>query len=184
MVKTAGFLSVIGLFALSLPAQPCSASNYSAAGYKIHYTGKKPLPLGDTLVPYDVMHIVTAVVKSLGSFDGQAVADLYTPNAVIADDEAPYSWNGPTAGIQWVSAVEKACKNIGLTKLKSTIQPVNVFQQSAGNVYLAVPVVFTGNLPGKQTFSVEGVFSFVLRLANGKWLIKSQTWTAKKAIQQ
>src|ERR1700753_1583130 len=102
----------------------------------------------DTIPPSNIMDVVMAAINSLNSFDIAAVAELYTPNAVVADDEAPYSWNGPTAGVQWGNDGEKACKNNSLTKLKADIQPINVFQQSADNVYIVVPVNFTGNLPG------------------------------------
>jgi len=128
------------------------------------------------------MDIVTAVIYSLNTFNIEKVADLYTPNAVVADDEPPYSWNGPTAGIQWVNAVEKVCKDNRLTRLKGTIEAVNVFQQRADNFYIVVPVSFTGNLPGKQSFSADGAFTFVLRMVNGKWMIKSQVWMPKKGM--
>ena len=136
----------------------------------------------DTVPPAYVMEVVTTAINAINSFNIDAVANLYTPNAVVADDEAPYSWNGPTAGIQWLNAVEKACKDNRVTKLKGTIEPVNVFQQSADNVYVVIPVSFTGKLPGKQNFSVKGAFAFVLRQENGKWLIKSQAWLQRKAI--
>jgi len=134
------------------------------------------------LPPGEIMDVVTTVVYSLNTFSIEKVADLYTPNAVIADDDPPYSWNGPTAGIQWVNAVEQVCKDNRLTKLKGTIEPINVFQQKADNVYLVVPVIYTGDLPGKQTFTSKGAFTFVLRLINGRWLIKSQVWMPKTGM--
>ena len=110
------------------------------------------------------------------------VANLYkTPNAVVADDEPPYSWNGPTAGVQWVNAVEKTCKDNKLTKLKATIEPINIYQQTGDNTYIVVPVSYTGELPGKVRFSAKGAFTFVLRMEDGKWLIKSVcAWMPKK----
>jgi hypothetical protein len=136
----------------------------------------------DTVPPADVMDIVKAAVYSLNTFSIEKVADLYTPNAVIADDEPPYSWNGPTAGIQWVNAVEQVCKDNRLTKLKGTIESINVFQQTTDNVYIVVPVNYSGELPGKTHFTSRGAFTFVLRMINGKWMIKSQAWMPKKGM--
>ena len=144
--------------------------------------GSNAVTVADTIPPSDVMDAVTAAIEAINSFELKAVADLYTPNAVIADDEAPYSWNGPTAGVQWINAIERACKSNRLTNLKGTIEPINFFQQSEDNFYIVVPVSFAGNLPGKRHFSVKGAFTFVLRQENGKWLIKSQTWMQQKAI--
>ncbi len=144
------------------------------------YTGR--VILSDTVPPAEVVDIVTAVIYSINNFNIEKVADLYTPNAVVADDEPPYSWNGPTAGVQWVNAVEQACKDNRLTKLKGNIEAINVFHQTAENVYVVVAVTYTGDLPRKQIFKVEGAFTFVLRMIDGKWLIKSQVWMPKKAL--
>jgi len=150
--------------------------------YKTTEINKYPAHVADTIPPDDVMEVITAIINSTNSFNIEAVANLYTPNAVISDDEPPYSWNGPTAGIQWVNAVEKACKDNQLTKLKGTIEPINLYQLREDNIYIVVPVNYTGNLPGKRHFAVKGAFTFVLRNINGKWLIKSQTWMQEKGI--
>jgi hypothetical protein len=138
--------------------------------------------LTDTVPPGEVMEVVNTAINSLNNFNIEVVANLYTPNAVIADDEPPYSWNGPTAGVQWVNAVERACRENSLTKLKGAVGKVNVYQQSDGDAYLVVPVSFTGNLPGKVAFEADGAFTFVLRMINGKWMIKSQVWIPRKGM--
>jgi ketosteroid isomerase-like protein len=136
----------------------------------------------DSIPPPEVMEAVEAAIYACNNFKIESVAGLYTPNAVVTDDEPPYSWNGPTAGIQWINSVENACKELHITKLKATINPVNIFHQSADNVYLVVPVSYTGNLPGKAKYTARGAFTFVLRLVNGKWMIKSQAWMPGKGV--
>jgi len=182
MVKRFRFLLAFGLLTALL-----LVNTYHANANKIRFEPHAKLHSStisviDTIPPSDIMDVVTAAINAVNSFDISAVADLYTPNAVVADDEAPYSWNGPTAGVQWVNAVEKACKDNRITKLKGVIEPINVYQLSADNCYVVVPVNYTGNLPDKQRFSVKGAFTFVLRQENGKWLIKSQAWMQRKAI--
>jgi ketosteroid isomerase-like protein len=136
----------------------------------------------DTIPNADVMEVLRIAIYAVNDFNIQAVANLYTPNAVVADDEPPYSWNGPTAGIQWINAVEKTVKDFKITKFKGSIEPVNVYQQTADNVYVVVPVIYSGNLPGSDHFSARGAFAFVLRLINDKWLIKSQVWMPEKGM--
>ena len=136
----------------------------------------------DTIPPADIMEVITKAIYSTNNFNIDAVADLYTPNALVADDEPPYSWNGPTAGVQWVNAVEQVCKDNKLTKLKGSIESIKVFQQTSDNVYVIVPVSYTGNLEGRPRFSAKGAFTFVLRLVNGKWMIKSQVWMPKSGM--
>jgi ketosteroid isomerase-like protein len=182
MVRCFRFLSAFGLFTaiLIIKVSPAHAGEIRP----VRNLDSRPnaLSVADTLAPSGVMDIVTKAIYALNSFDIAAVANLYTPNAVVADDEPPYSWNGPTAGVQWVNAVEKACRNNRLTRLKGVIEPINFYQQSADNFYIVVPVSFRGNLPGKQHFSVRGAFTFVLRQVNGGWLIKSQAWMQQKAL--
>jgi len=179
MMKNILFISAFCLFATSACYAKKSRTNAALKNAGVN-TGV--LFLKDTIPPADVMQVITAAIYSTNDFNIEKVADLYTPNATIADDEPPYSWNGPTAGVQWVNAVEKVCKDNDLTKLKGSIEPINVFQQSADNVYIIVPVTYTGNLPGRSHFTAKGAFTFVLRMINGRWMIKSQAWMPKNGM--
>jgi len=182
MIRNISVVSAFCLFtALHVYGYPANTIARNAFP-KIAKINERPHLPTDTVPPPDIMDVITAVINSTNSFNIGAVANLYTPNAVIADDEPPYSWNGPTAGVQWVNSVEKACKDNRLTKLKGTIEPINVYQLSEDNVYIIVPVDYSGNLPGRRRFSVKGAFTFVLRNVNGKWMIKSQAWTQEKGI--
>ena len=171
------------LLIFSFDSQICSAKQKNSCGDELNFKIKNALVFNaDTIPPPDVMAIITKVIYSLNNFNIDDVANLYTPNALVADDEPPYSWNGPTAGVQWVNAVEQVCKENKLTKLKGSIEPIIVYQQNADNVYVVVPVSYSGVLPGKAHFNSKGAFTFVLRLVNGKWLIKSQVWMPKRAL--
>ncbi|MDB5137885.1 MAG: hypothetical protein JWP37_4488 [Mucilaginibacter sp.] len=128
-----------------------------------------------------VMNIISTVIKASGSFDIDAVADLYTPNAVVADEEPPFSWNGPTAGVQWVSTVEKTCKQYKLKDFKGKLGRINVYLQTDESIYVVVPVEYTGEIKGER-FEEDGAFTFIFRIVSGRWLIKSQVWVAKKGL--
>ncbi|MDO3642045.1 MAG: hypothetical protein ACTHMI_12675 [Mucilaginibacter sp.] len=136
----------------------------------------------DTIPVPDVVAVVKVVINASSSFNDQAVANLYTPNAVVADDEAPYSWNGLTAGVQWINSVERAVKINHISKFKARIDPINVYQQNVENVYLIVPVTYTGELPGRNSFKAKGAFAFVLRHIDDRWLIKTQVWMPEKGL--
>lgn len=128
-----------------------------------------------------VMTIISTVVNASSTFDINAVADLYTPNAVVADEEPPFSWNGPTAGVQWVSTVEKTCKDYKLKGFKGKIGKVSVYLQTEESIYVVVPVDYTGEIKGDH-FEEDGAFTFVFRMVSGHWLIKSQVWVARKGM--
>lgn len=174
MIKKILLVSLLGLLVLS---------RFSYAKKPDHLNiSRNVITTTDTIPNADVMEVVRKAIYAANDFNVQAVANLYTPNAVVADDEPPYSWNGPTAGIQWINAVEKAVKDFRITKFIGAIEPVKVYQQNADNVYVVVPVNYTGDLPGKAHFSARGAFTFVLRQINDKWLIKSQVWMPEKGL--
>ncbi len=128
-----------------------------------------------------VLDIINTVVKASGTFDIDAVANLYTPNAVVADEEPPFSWNGSTAGVQWVSTVEKTCKDIKLKGFKGQIGQISVYLQTDESIYVVVPVNYSGEIRGDH-FEEDGAFTFVFRMVSGHWLIKSQVWMARKGL--
>jgi ketosteroid isomerase-like protein len=128
-----------------------------------------------------VVNIINKVINASATFDIDAVVDLYTPNAVVADEEPPFSWNGPTAGVQWVNTVEKTCKDFKLTNFKGKIGNIGVYLQTSESVYVVVPVDYTGEIKG-DPFEEDGAFTFVFRMVSGRWLIKSQVWVARKGM--
>ena len=129
----------------------------------------------------EVTDIIKKVINASSSFDINAVADLYTPNAVVADEEPPFSWNGPTAGVQWVSTVEKTCKDYKLKNFKGKIGSISVYLQTEESIYVVVPVEYTGQIKGDR-FEEDGAFTFIFRMVSGRWLIKSQVWVARKGM--
>jgi hypothetical protein len=174
MTKNILLILAVGLITSRLFMQPVFAKGTGITA------GSRTTFRADSLPPSEVMDVIQIVISATNNFNIESVAGLYTPNAVVADDEPPYSWNGPTAGIQWVNSVENACKELHITKLKASINAVNIFHQSADNIYVVVPVSYTGTLPGKAKYTAKGAFTFVLRLVNGKWMIKSQAWMPGK----
>jgi len=125
--------------------------------------------------------IINLVVNASGSFDISPLADLYTPNALVADEQPPFSWNGPTAGAQWVSSIEKACKDLKIKKLEGKLGRITVYLQNDESIYVVAPVNYTGLIKG-DPFNEDGVFTFVFRMEGGKWLIKSQVWTSRRGM--
>jgi hypothetical protein len=129
----------------------------------------------------ELVVIINKVIGASGKFDVSAVGDLYTLNALVADEQPPFSWNGPTAGAQWIGSIEKTCKELKIKKLKGRTGRINVYLQTEESVYIIVPVTYTGDIHG-DPFEEEGAFTFVFRLVNGRWLIKSQVWTPRKGL--
>lgn len=150
-------------------------------------TGQKTVAAGlgfaDTVKKLnpEVLQTVNRVLKASYTFDIDKVTDMYAPNAVVTDEQAPYSWNGLLAGVQWVNSVEKAVKEFKIKDFTVIVKKIKIFQQTDEVAYLVVPVEYTGIVNG-DPFNEEGAFSFVFRFVSGKWLIKSQAWIPKNGF--
>lgn len=129
----------------------------------------------------EVLKTVNQVLKASYTFDIDKVTDMYAPNAVVTDEQDPYSWNGQLAGVQWVNSVQKAVKGFKIRDFKVEVKKIKIFKQTEEVAYLVVPVEYTGTVNG-DPFEEQGAFSFVLRFVSGKWLIKSQAWVPKNAL--
>jgi hypothetical protein len=128
-----------------------------------------------------LLTIINTVVKASGTFEITPLSDLYTLNALVADEQPPFSWNGPTAGAQWVGSIEKACKDLKIKKLEGKVGRITVYLQTDESIYVVVPVDYTGMIKG-DAFEEDGAFTFIFRQEGGKWLIKSQVWTARRGM--
>ena len=128
-----------------------------------------------------IFSIINTVVSASSSFDIDKVANFYTPNALVADEEPPFSWNGPTAGAQWINTVEKTCKDLKIKKLHGKIGRISVYMQDGESVYVIVPAVYSGEIKD-EPFEEEGAFTFGFRLVSGKWMIKSQVWVTRRGM--
>ncbi len=158
----------IGLFLILLTGQKAIA-----AGANLADTVKKINP--------EVLQTINTVLKASYTFDIDKVTDVYAPNAVVTDEQAPYSWNGQLAGVQWVNSVQKAIADYKIKDFFVNVKKIKIFQQTEEVAYLVVPVEYTGTVNG-DAFNEEGAFSFVFRYVSGKWLIKSQAWIPKNGF--
>src|SRR3569833_228923 len=132
-------------------------SGFAATGahlYSDRYINIAPKTT-DTIPVPDVVDVCKTVIEASSSFNGQAVANLNTPNAVVADDEAPYSWNGLTAGVQWINSVERAVKINRITKFKARLDPVKKKQQKKKNKKKKNTKTNTSKQPNQEQFQAK-----------------------------
>jgi hypothetical protein len=105
-----------------------------------------------------------------------AMGGLFTPDAVVVDDFAPYVWTGANAGSQWWTAFQAVAAKAGLTHVYATAQPITQYNVSETSAYVVVPLVITYELKGKPQRQT-GLWTFTLRKAP-TWKIVTLTWAA------
>lgn len=128
--------------------------------------------------PPPILKLVNAIVEATNTDNASALTGLYTNDAVVVDENAPFAWRGADAGAAWWHAVDAVLAKMKLTHLKATVVRVGEFQQSPTVAYLIEALSLTGRAAGKP-FAESGTFTYTFRKAAGHWLISSQVWTTK-----
>jgi ketosteroid isomerase-like protein len=128
--------------------------------------------------PAPILQLATAAMHAANTNDASAFAGLYTGDAVVVDEIAPFVWRGAGAGTAWWHAVAATARKMKMTHLRAINIRVGEFRQSATDAYLVQPMTVSGIANGKP-FAEAGTTTYTFHNAGGTWLISSQVWTAK-----
>jgi ketosteroid isomerase-like protein len=128
--------------------------------------------------PQPILKLANAVLHAADTNDPAELAGIYTSDAVVVDENAPFEWRGADAGTRWWSVVTRVTKRMKLDGLKAVNVRISEFRQSSTGAYLIEPMTITGMLDGRP-FAESGTMTYTFRNADGKWLIATQVWTTK-----
>jgi uncharacterized protein (TIGR02246 family) len=128
--------------------------------------------------PAAILKLANAAMHAANTNDATAFAGLYTDDAVVVDEIAPFIWRGPDAGASWWRAVAVVAQKMQMTNLRASNIRVSEFKAAATDAYLVEAMTVTANANGKR-FTEPGTTTYTFHNAGGTWLISSQVWTAK-----
>lgn len=100
----------------------------------------------------------------------------FATDASITEDIAPFRWQGPGAGTQWLAAMQRNAERTGVTGVRMTLGTPSQVLVEGDDAYESVPGVLTLN--GKSALHSNGMLTFALRRDAGKWKIVSLAWGA------
>ncbi|HKU66205.1 MAG TPA: nuclear transport factor 2 family protein [Candidatus Baltobacteraceae bacterium] len=124
---------------------------------------------------------IDQVLAAMSSGDSKRLAGVYSSDAVIVDDQAPFQWTGSNAGEDWFATTAGRWGKLWYGKfvptLRSPLQPAANMQFGPASAYVTVPGKLTSRLAGKR-IDQRGVLTFTLRRVSGAWKITSQIWTS------
>jgi ketosteroid isomerase-like protein len=129
--------------------------------------------------PAPILQLANAAMGAANANDASAFAGLYTDDAVVVDEIAPFVWRGAGGGTAWWHAVTAVAQKMKMVHLRATNIRVGEFKQSANDAYLVEPMTVTAIADGKP-FAEPGTTTFTFHNTGGTWLISSQVWTAKQ----
>lgn len=121
-----------------------------------------------------MMAPIKTLAAAVNADKATVLAAVYTPDAVIIDEDAPYRWEGPNAAANWLATLDKVTQ---LQKIKATARlgKPSFWDISPARAYIVVPTAYAGTMAGKP-FTETGAWTFVLVKAHGVWKIETSTW--------
>ena len=129
-----------------------------------------------------VMQPVQKLVAAINSALPKIPVDVFTNDAIVIDDFAPYHWSGKSNAAQWytelVGTTPKARADFAAMKGRVALGQPNFTRITKDSAYLVIPSSFDFTDAGAHMHQTsEWVFNVVK--VNGKWLIAGNAWAMK-----
>jgi ketosteroid isomerase-like protein len=124
----------------------------------------------------DIVGAIGRFVDAVNGGDVAGALACLAADVTIVEDVAPYRWQGPAAGAEWMLAMARNAEAAGMTEVAMRIgAPVRV-EVEGGHGYAVVPGVLRLRGGGASLRS-DGSLTFALRRGDEAWLISAMAWT-------
>jgi ketosteroid isomerase-like protein len=125
-----------------------------------------------------IVKLANAVVNVGNTGDASSLAGIFTSDAVVVDENAPFVWRGAAAGTAWWNHLVVLMKRAHMGNLHVGSLRVGEYRQSPTDAYLVEAMVITGTQSGKP-FAESGTMTFTFHKTTGRWLISTEVWSTK-----
>jgi hypothetical protein len=128
--------------------------------------------------PAAISKLAEAIPHAANTDNASGLATIFTDDAVVVDENAPYIWRGAGAGVAWFHVVDTVVRKAGLKDFRATNVSVTEFQKTGTEAYMVQPMTIVGVIGGKP-FVEPGTMTYTFHNTGSKWLISSAVWTTK-----
>jgi ketosteroid isomerase-like protein len=127
--------------------------------------------------PAPILKLANAVIGAANTDDASGLAGIFTNDATVVDENAPFVWRGAGAGIAWWHVVDAVTQKMKLTHLKAVNVRVTEFVQTPADAYLIEAMTITGS--AAKPLAEAGTMTYTFHKTGATWLISSMVWTTK-----
>jgi ketosteroid isomerase-like protein len=128
--------------------------------------------------PQAIVKLANAVVNVGNTNDVSSLSGIFTKDAVVVDENAPFVWRGADAGTTWWNHLVVLMKHAHMGHLHVGSVRVGEYRQSPTDAYLVEAMVITGIESGKP-FAESGTMTFTFHKTARRWLISTEIWSTK-----
>ncbi len=134
------------------------------------------------MATYGTSQVVSAIaefVDAVNRGDQDAALVRLTDDVSIIEDLAPYRWQGPNAGSEWMQAMFENAQRIGNTSIVMQLGNATRVEVEGQYAYAIVEGLLTygGATPRRS----DGLLTFALVKDERGWLIRALTWSGPVA---
>ena len=105
----------------------------------------------------------------------------FLPDATIVEDLSPYSWQGSSAGMEWLEAMNANAERSGMSGVHMRFQPASTVQITGARGYAVIPGDLTYTFKDGRVQHAHGHVTFVLQKMTAGWRIETLTWAWERA---
>lgn len=134
-----------------------------------------PAPAVSPAEATEIVATITRFTDAVNAGNQQVAIAHFTADASITEDVAPYRWQGPGAGAQWLLAMWENGQRAGLANIAMTLGVPTRVEVSGDHAYVVLPGALTFEMGG-QPHRDDGTLTFALQKSEGAWLIGSLAW--------
>lgn len=127
------------------------------------------------LVLAHIRTFVAATQFGAGKVDVDA---LFTPDAIVVDENPKFLWSGPHAASQWLADLRGMLSSMHVSKFSILASPMTQYEQSGSLAYAIVPLTIDGTAGTKHVHE-KGTLTLTFRLIHADWKISSDVWTTQ-----
>jgi ketosteroid isomerase-like protein len=128
--------------------------------------------------PQAIVKLANAVVNVGNTNDVSSLSGIFTSDAVVVDENAPFVWRGANAGTAWWNGLTVLMKRAHMGHLHVGSVRVGEYRQSPADAYLVESMLIAGVEAGKP-FAESGTMTFTFHKTGGRWLISTEVWSTK-----
>lgn len=128
----------------------------------------------------DVVTTISDFVDSVNRGDQVGVIGHLTPDVSIMEDLAPYRWQGPSAGAEWMLAMFQNAQRIGVSAIGMELGKATRVEVEGPHAYAIVEGLLTYTRPD-GALRARGILTFALARSDDRWLIRSFAWSGPVA---
>lgn len=127
--------------------------------------------------PPGIAALAQGVLDAANANSPQKLARLYTNDAVVVDENAPFVWHGPGAGAQWFTALSEMLAARHAT-LRAAGGAFGEFSEDreGDDAYLTQRLTIAVSTNGKA-HTESGTQTYVFHKTSDGWKISRQIWT-------